>query len=353
MKPPGEPQRSSSKKFLFAGFFLLLVLIFIGTAAVIVVKGAHVLTVQGAGDFPLGPYKDFSIEKEDSRIDVLLLGIRGAGDPDGGLLADTMILISYDTNSKKAAVVSIPRDLYVELPDTGKRIKLNAAYAFGEERVYGGGGLALSKQMISYITGVYVDHALSIDFNGFRKAIDIVGGVSITRSTPFREGQQWMFEGKEDNDYWYIETNEETLEQKWVFTVPAGTNLLSGEDALYYARSRFSSSDFDRMARQQEIITSFIRKVLSLGVLANPVRIADLMDTLSAYVRTDADVTEMKIAIDILRDGVWGAAPRYVLDTTNFLVSGHEDSQYVLLTKTGTFDDLRTFFRTLLEEKSQ
>lgn len=386
-EPPTIPKRSRMRVFLRL-FFALLIVGMIGTVTFLVVKGARTFTVQGTAHLPLGPYENFSIEKEDSRVDVLLVGMRGAGDPDGGLLADTIILASYDTKTRSAALVSIPRDLYVELPGNGKKAKINAAYALGEEKAPGGGGLALSKQMVSYISGVYVDYAVSIDFSGFLKAIDIVGGVTITRQTPLRESKQWQYEGKENNPYWHIETveapaaatetsdgtaqeppgqeqedteNESEQEeglgeeappavrQYWVFEVPAGTHVLSGEDALYYVRSRYTTSDFDRMHRQQEVISSFVRKVLSLGVLANPIRVSELIDALGASVRTDAGISEIRTAVDVLRSGTWSTIDRHVLDTTNFLISAHEDNQYVLLTKSGNFEELRNFFQAILD----
>ena len=378
-EPPVTTPKPSRIRLFLRLFFALLIIVVIGTAAFLVAKGARTFTVQGTAHLPLGPYENFSIEKEDTRVDVLLLGMRGVGDPDGGLLADTIILASYDTRTRKAA------------------------YALGEEKVRGGGGLALSKQMVSYISGVYVDYAVSIDFSGFLKAIDIVGGVSVTRTTPLRETQQWQYEGKENNPYWHKETKTvevspatppveeatevpeenapqeegentssedivtstedeqapvpapqpKTIEQEyWVFEVPKGTHVLSGEDALYYVRSRYTTSDFDRMHRQQEVISSFVRKVLSLGVLANPVRVSELIDALGASVRTDAGIPEIRTAVDVLRSGAWSTIDRHVLDTTNFLVSAHEDSQYVLLTKSGNFDELRSFFQTILDYKS-
>ena len=124
-EPPVTTPKPSRIRLFLRLFFALLIIVVIGTAAFLVAKGARTFTVQGTAHLPLGPYENFSIEKEDTRVDVLLLGMRGVGDPDGGLLADTIILASYDTRTRKAALVSIPRDLYVELPGDGKKAKIN------------------------------------------------------------------------------------------------------------------------------------------------------------------------------------------------------------------------------------
>ena len=88
------------------------------------------------------------------------------------------------------------------------------------------------KELVSKITGVYIDKAVILDFFSFEKIIDQVGGIDIVLENPFEEKQQWGYE----------------------FSLPAGPNHLDGKNALYYARSRFSSSDFDRSRRQQEVM---------------------------------------------------------------------------------------------------
>ena len=178
------------------GFFSMLVL----SVAWFFYKTSNILTI--AGD--VGAYDDFKVKEEDNRLDILVLGIRGAGDENGGLLADTMILVSFDKEKQKAAIISLPRDLFVEMPDHEKPEKINFAYALGESRRWGGGGLALSKEVVKYITGVYVDHAVVLNFEGFKKLIDTMGGVVVYRDTPFIEGKQWQGEGKEGSLYWKL-----------------------------------------------------------------------------------------------------------------------------------------------------
>ncbi|MDX1607801.1 MAG: LCP family protein, partial [Candidatus Spechtbacterales bacterium] len=267
----------SKRKLIIWAAILLVVLV----GALFLYQTSNVLTIAGSPS-DVGVYQDFKIEKEADRLDILVLGIRGSGDPNGGLLADTMILVSFDKKNDKVSMVSLPRDLYVDMPEYPNKEKINFAYALGEQRKPGGGGLTLSKEVVKYITGVYVDHAVVMNFEGFERLVNIMGGVQIYRNTDFYETKQWQGEGKEGSPFWYKESadaeagqitqNENEEEQQtddvqdiqqedsqentavsapepreeyWVFHVPAGTSNLDGNSALYYVRSRYSSSDFD------------------------------------------------------------------------------------------------------------
>ena len=126
---------------------------------------------------------------EPDRFDVLVLGLRGEDDPDakdgGALLTDTIMVLSYDKITKKASLISIPRDLYVKT-DKNKKDKINTAYE--------NGGLNHMKELVSKITGVYIDKAVILDFFSFEKIIDQVGGIDIVLENPFEEKQQWGYE---------------------------------------------------------------------------------------------------------------------------------------------------------------
>lgn len=362
-------------------------------AGLFLFKASHVLTIIGSFNEESNVYENFHVEPEDDRIDILLLGIRGAGEENGGLLADTIILVSFDKKKEKASIVSLPRDLFVEMPNYLGREKLNFAYALGEERRWGGGGLTLSKQVVQYVTGVYVDYAVVINFDGFVRIIDLLGGVQVSRTYDFVEAQQWQGEGREDNEFWYkeivqddegltgdvggtsqddpeafdgvvegeivettdegsdLDSEEQVKQEYWVFHVPAGTSTLDGEDALYYARSRFSSSDFDRMKRQQQVISSLKAKALSLGVLSNPLKIFNLIDTLGNNVRTDMGLGDMREVIFLTQKYSSASVKTVSLDVSqdSLLEATFIDGQYVIVPRSGDFSELRTFFTTIFE----
>lgn len=368
-------RRRNIKRFLIIGitilFFLLLSWIFY--------KGANVLIIAGE----VGVYDNFKIEKESNRLDVLILGIRGVSDKNGGLLADTMILVSFDKEKEKIAIVSLPRDLFVEMPNYPNLEKINFAYALGEQRSWGGGGLALSKEVVKYVTGVYVDDAIVINFEGFKKLVDILGGVAIYREKEFVEGRQWQGEGIEGSPFWElvtaleevvsenqekigdsqendeVKTNEvpmltetqvptEGVNKYWVFKVPKGTSTLSGENVLYYVRSRFSSSDFDRIKRQHQVVSALKSKTLSLGVLGNPIKVFNILDTLGDNVRTDMGLGDVREYLSLVQKYDRIPIETTLLDTSEggLLVAKNRDGRFILVPRAGDedFSEIREFF---------
>ncbi|MBU1255533.1 LCP family protein [Patescibacteria group bacterium] len=229
-------------------------------------------------------------EKNPNRINILLLGGRGADElGDGKLLSDAMILVSIDKNTNKIAMISLPRDLYVQTWCLKEKKKINFAYAYG--------GLDCAKKTVSYITNQYVDHAISVNFKALTEVIDTLGGIDIYLDQTFEEDFQWSKEGWEENEHWFIKEFDD--EERWVFQISEGENHLDGETALYYVRSRYSTDDFDRMARQQQVLMAIKEKAFSLGVLTNPVKIYNLLDLLGKNVRTDMNLTDIKNMINL------------------------------------------------------
>src|SRR3989338_10786044 len=208
--------------------------------------------------------------QEKNRTDILMLGLRGKDDlENGGLLTDTIMLLSIDTSDDKAAMISIPRDLYVRIPGLGKMEKINFAYAHGKGR--DGDGLNASRQAVEKVTGVNIDYVVAVDFESFISLIDTIGGIDVYVPREFTETSQW----------------------DWEFRVPKGMNHMNSQTALYYARSRYSTSDFDRSRRQQDILMAIAGKALSLKILSNPVKLNAILASLSKGLDTDIDFISM------------------------------------------------------------
>jgi len=277
------------------------------------------------------------------RLDILLLGIRGGENTEeGNYLSDTLMIVSVEKKTGKVALISIPRDLYIQPWGLREKKKINFAYAYG--------GLECAKKTVSMVTGLYIDYAVSIDFEGFKEVVDILGGIDIYLEKPFEEIFQWSKEGKEESEYWVIKefplenqsvektstSSQETSTPKvarWVFYIPAGQHHLNGEEALYYARSRYSTNDFDRMRRQQKILLALKEKILSLGVLANPVKIYNLLDALGQNIRTDISWKEIKNFISLASNIDAKHIKRLVFDTSEegLLYQTFINNEYVLL----------------------
>ena len=275
---------------------------------------------------------------ESNRLDVLILGIRGedstAIEEEGGLLTDTIMLVSIDKVTKKSALVSIPRDLYLEMTaqaannkDIKLKGKINEVYERGLES---GGGLTLAKQIASRITGIYVDNAIVFDFNAFREIVNNLGGIDINLAKPFEEKSQWGY----------------------VFSLPAGKNHLDGDQALYYARSRYSTSDFDRARRQQEIMTIIKNRALTLGFLSNPTKITSLLSDLKGNVRTDFQIWDIKDLISVANTFDSKAKIKnYVISTDNLLYETKtEKDEYILLSKEANFGGIKNLLQNIFAQ---
>jgi LCP family protein required for cell wall assembly len=237
----------------------------------------------------------------DNRINVLLLGI-GGGSHDGPNLTDTIILASLDPKNNKVTLVSIPRDLWV--PDlSGDVKKVNEAYAQGEA-VRKGGGLPLAEAAVGEITGQSIDYGVRIDFSGFVKAVDIVGGLDINVDNTF-DDYQYPIDGKEDDPCGHTPAELQAMANdsadQQVIDFPCrymhvhfakGLQHMDGATALEFVRSRHASqaieaSDFARSKRQEKVIQAFKSKVLSTQTLINPGKLIGLYNTLQTSIDTD------------------------------------------------------------------
>lgn len=291
----------------------------------------HISVAGAVDEATLLPPTDFMPKQDPDRLNILLLGLRGRGDPDGGLLTDSILLISINQRKNAAAFISIPRDLFVAIPNQPKRERINAAYARGEERHPRGGGLAYAKRVVSEVSGYMLDHAVSVDFTAFQEIVDAVGGVDIALRERFVEPTQWSgYPGFQEN--------------QGAFILEAGPNHLDGTMALFFVRSRFSTSDFDRARRQQQVLTAIRDKVLSLGILANPVAINRILESIANHVLTDATTNEIQELLRIAASAGSMRTKHVVLDTApdGLLEETTVKGAFVLIPKGGTYDSIRS-----------
>ena len=267
--------------------------------------------------------------EEKDRFDVLILGVRGENDPDakdgGALLTDTIIVFSFDRSTKKSSLVSIPRDFYVKI-DKNKKEKINSAYEYGY--YHKDGGINYSKNLVSKISGVYIDKAVVIDFSSFEKIVDQVGGIDLVLAKPFEEKQQWSYE----------------------FFLPAGPNHLNGKDALYYARSRFSSNDFDRARRQQEVILALKNKLTNLNFLSDPVKTLGTLSTVISNIKTDINIWNTKELLNLSKElNSTEKIKKHVFTTDNMVYESRVNEAYILLPKGDNFVQIKQLFQDILK----
>jgi len=211
------------------------------------------------------------------QVNILLLGMGGVGH-EGAYLTDTIIVVSFKPATKQLAMISIPRDLYVDMGSYGWK-KINSANAYGEMAKYPGGGAAFSSQIVSEVIGQPIDYFVRVDFNGFKKLINDLGGLEINIEQGFTDSQY------PDNNFGYQ-----------ALTFNKGKEQMSGERALQYARSRHGNngqgSDFARSRRQMQILMAIKDKIMTASTLLNPIKLNDLYDNLTANITTNIKTFE-------------------------------------------------------------
>lgn len=236
----------------------------------------------------------------DQKINLLLLGV-GGGTHDGPDLTDTIIYANIDPNSKQVTLVSLPRDLW----EPGLGAKVNTVYAFAEQKE-AGSGIEASKAMVKKIIGQPIDYAVKIDFNGFVKAVDMIGGLDITVDNTF-DDYEYPLSGLEADPCGLTEDKIASLSAEIasgsatpVDAFPCryehlhfdkGPTTMDGETALKYVRSRHGTgkegSDFARSKRQEKVISAFKDKMLSVDTFLNPVKLINLTNVLQDSIKTD------------------------------------------------------------------
>jgi LCP family protein required for cell wall assembly len=185
---------------------------------------------------------------------------------------DTMVVAILRPDEGQVSLISIPRDLWVSIPGWDNN-RINTAYQHGISVGYPGGGPGLLKDTIQYNLGIRIDHTAMVDFDGFRKIVDTLGGVDIPVSCPYTD---WKLI---DPSY-----NPENENNWFLYTVNPGIIHMDGDLALWYARSRQKSSDFDRGRRQQEVLRAIFTQALRAGTLT---RIPELYTDVKDSVETD------------------------------------------------------------------
>lgn len=268
----------------------------------------------------------------DGRVNVLLIGI-GGEQHKAGSLADTIMLVSLDPISKDVAMLSIPRDLWVDIPDHGSN-KINAAHAFGERYNYPGGGPALLRKTVEQTLDVPIHYFARVDFQGFKQAVDTVGGIKVDVKETI-------------NDYAYP---DQQLRGYDPFYIEAGTQHMDGETALKYARSRYTTSDFDRSQRQRQILIALKNKALNIGTLTNPLKLNSLMDAAGDHLRTDLQLNEILKLVEMAKE----VQPEQILSAgldnspDNFLASQGINGASALVPRAGDFSAIQEYVRGLL-----
>jgi LCP family protein required for cell wall assembly len=243
-----------------------------GTPAVVAGDTPTPAAGEPASSDPYGTWQD------PRRVSVLLLGIDQRAGEEGTFPTDTIMVLSIDPVGKTAAILSIPRDLWVEYPGLQRQGRINAANIIGDEINYpGGGGPAFAVKVVEKVLGIRIQYYVLINFEVFHKFVDAIGPVEVCPENTIHDTEY------PDGSYGYITVHFDP-----------GCQLLDSEHLLQYARVRHSDSDIGRSQRQQEVIMSIRSKVLTTGgVAALLPEIPSLWESVQDNIRTNLALEKM------------------------------------------------------------
>ncbi len=209
-------------------------------------------------------------------VTFLLLG----SDTRGGtsFRTDTIVVAIVRPHDGQVSLISFPRDLWVNIPDVGMQ-RINTAYEYGQNGGYAGGGAGLLKDTILYNFGLQIDHTAMVDFDGFRQIVTTIGGIDVPISCPYTD---WRLVDP---------TYDPEDENNWaLYTAGPGLVHMDGDLALWYARSRKKSNDFDRGRRQQEVLRAIYAQAIKTNLVP---QIPQLYGELSGTLTTDLGLLDI------------------------------------------------------------
>lgn len=347
-------KRVRKKRFIIFGLIILLLAVLGGFA---VSRVGLIRSILAPVSFVARLINPIQLKEADGRVNVLVLGLDTRGG--GGLMnTDTILVGSFSLLEGDPTLISIPRDLWLNLSPYGYG-RINSAYSRGglsggklsEEE-----GITFAKEKVSEILGIEIPYWALVDFEGFARIIDTLDGIEVCVERTF-DDYAYPVPGKENATP--LSTRYEHLH------FDAGCQNMDGETALKYARSRSGTnsegSDFARVRRQQRVISGVRDKVLSINLLLNPGKLANLYKQITDSVKTNASLGEVQRALEIAsKFEDLSEVDSLILDPDSKLVyhpnSALYGGAYVLVPQGGNFEGIHTAVQKLLykaEEENQ
>lgn len=288
----------------------------------------------------MSPDKKLSGEADD-RINLLLLGV-GGGQHEGPYLTDTIIVASIKPSTRQVGIISIPRDLYVTIPGFGQG-KINTAYALVRAQ---NPALAAStiKSIIEEIFNIPIHYFARVDFDGFVKIIDNLGGITI------------HVENTLEDPYYPVENGSGLGSGSYEhLVIYKGIRYMNGETALKYVRSRkakgVEGSDFARSRRQQKVLLAIKEKLLSPGTLLNFNALGRVMQSLDEHIETNLQIWEILRLYDLTKNIPSQNINHIVLDDgpKSPLVTATSTGAYLIIPRSGDWTDLENIAKNIFE----
>jgi len=352
-KVPEKPKKRWKRIAIWTICIALLVVLFTGGWVVWKLL-ANEIKIFGWGGVASLLHKTKLKGEDSGHVNILLAG-NSADDANhgGAQLTDSIMVVSINTKTNAAFMLSVPRDLYVNIPGNGYA-KINEAYQDGEsqhfsESGYASGGMGLLEKTIAEHFGITIHYYALVNYSAVRDAVNAVGGIQVTIASSDPRG---LYDPSPDlnNNY------------KPLVKLSNGVNTLNGVQALGLARARgdhygsygYGLSDFTRTTNQRLILLGLKDKAVSVGTLANPVKLGELFDAMGNNVKTDLSLGEARRLYDIskkLPDSSIVSAGLNSADGANLLMSYRtRTGQSALVPRTGVddFSEIQAYVQKLL-----
>jgi len=283
---------------------LLIVLVIIGLLAGGYVGAKLIVNASKAlGGNILGLLQNQRLDGEDTGYVNILLAGNSADDVghSGGELTDSIMIVSLDVATNRAVLLSVPRDLWVDVPGSGYN-KINSAYVFGkadkfDESGYPSGGMGALEKIVETNFGIDINYYALVNYTALRDAVNAVGGIDVVIKSSDSRG---LYDPSRD----YSKPTRAPLVK-----LSNGPQTLDGQTALNLARARglafgsygYGQGDFTRSENQRLMLAALKEKAVSAGVVSNPVKIGNLLDSFGNNVVTDFQTDEVRRLLDIAK----------------------------------------------------
>jgi len=316
MQPPEEPQPRKWKKAVKRLLIILAIILALSGLWLGWKFAANIIKVFGWGGLK-DIFHSQKLKGEDAgRVNILLAG-NSADDPGhgGAELTDSIMLLSLNTKDKTGYIMSIPRDLYVNIPGNDYA-KINETYPDGKrqnfnEDGYANGGMGLLEKVVAQNFGVTPNYYALVNYTALQQAVNAVGGITVTVTSTDPRG---LYDPSLD-----LQTRQPLVK------LPNGPVNLDGRQALDLARARgdsyysygYANSDFTRTENQRKILLALKDKGTATSTLSNPVKLGQLFDSFGKNVETDFKTSELRRLYQLSKDIPTGKVTSASLNNAN------------------------------------
>lgn len=277
------------------------------------------------------------VKETHGQVNFLILGINGNGGGDADL-TDSLIFLSLNRHNRRPSLISLPRDLWID----DLKAKINTAYHYG--------GKDLAQKTMEKVLGQKINYVLVLDFNGFEKIIDLLGGVTVDVQRSF-DDFLYPLAGREKDEC----GGDPELKCRYEHLhFDTGPQLMDGQTALKYVRSRNAEgeegTDFSRSQRQQQMLKGLLSSLIKSRIYLYPKKMSALFQVVKQYLLADVLENEYGSLMQVVLQTNWDQLKTAAIGENLFNhPQTHPSKQWVLVTRDKDGEEVRQFVKKFLE----